>query len=402
MEMSGAFLAGGSRDAAAAGAPAVSDVARIAAVADPVVRNLQITQAYHELSAAFGQLTAAGANWCTVATWASRQAGQSIRREDLAAALERLLRDAPEVQDRANAMVDAGAAVSGAQPRSLAGAIEVLWDAIDPAAAFERTSDAVARGNRKVFEEIGAAFAAFLACCAGGAPSDAALADFLAGLRPGEPPDGQRYLRQAFAHYARALRAAEPKERAELLLLANLEIGFHEQTRLQPEIVEAMNAPVVDPRTLRRRLVDELFPDRNARVRYWLGRLGRRMGPLLQARDRLADEAQRLGRQIVTASLMTLTLPPGKVLWLGRDLPDSFPDALATVHQPELLALLKQMDPGPNGDIAVADWGNLRERMRYIASLFRTYHLAPALFDPPFAPDQVAEIQAGRQPPGPL
>lgn len=33
-----------------------------------------------------------------------------------------------------------------------------------------------------------------------------------------------------------------PGRRAQLMLLANLEIGFHEQTRLQPEIQQAMEA----------------------------------------------------------------------------------------------------------------------------------------------------------------
>lgn len=38
----------------AASAPTVVDVDRIAAVSDPVVRNLQITQCYHELARAMG------------------------------------------------------------------------------------------------------------------------------------------------------------------------------------------------------------------------------------------------------------------------------------------------------------------------------------------------------------
>jgi hypothetical protein len=31
------------------------------------------------------------------------------------------------------------------------------------------------------------------------------------------------------------------------MLLANLEIGLHEQTRLQPEIAAALDAPLLDP-----------------------------------------------------------------------------------------------------------------------------------------------------------
>lgn len=56
--------------------PSVADVERIRAVGDPVLRNLQITQCYHELSAAMAGRTGPGANWCTFATWASKQAGQ--------------------------------------------------------------------------------------------------------------------------------------------------------------------------------------------------------------------------------------------------------------------------------------------------------------------------------------
>src|SRR6476660_5043129 len=63
--------------------PTVADVDRISSILDPVIRNLQITQCYHELSAAMAERTGLNANWCTFATWASKQAGQTIRKEDL-------------------------------------------------------------------------------------------------------------------------------------------------------------------------------------------------------------------------------------------------------------------------------------------------------------------------------
>ena len=88
-------------------APSEQDIQRIAAINDPIVRNLQITQAYHDLSGAMASLTGPGANWCTIATWASKQAGQSIRREDLVVAFERLLRDTPEAEDSAGALLQA-------------------------------------------------------------------------------------------------------------------------------------------------------------------------------------------------------------------------------------------------------------------------------------------------------
>ena len=263
--------------------PAVADVQRIAALGDPVVRNLQITQCYHELSQAMAQLTGPGANWCTVATWASNQAGQSIRKEDLQRAFERLLRRSQDATVAAQTMAAQGAAISDDETRSLAGAVDALRDALSPAAAFERTSQAVARGNRKVFEEIGLEFARFLALFAGGQPGDEDLAQFYAGLQPGDPPDGQRYLQQAFARYVQAMAAADDKARAELLLLGNLEIGFHEQTRLQPEIREAMDAPVYSSTALRRRLLEELFPDPGAKLRLLTARLAGRAAPLFEA-----------------------------------------------------------------------------------------------------------------------
>ncbi|MCB0230841.1 MAG: hypothetical protein KDH90_17285, partial [Anaerolineae bacterium] len=114
--------------------PTVADVQRIAALDDPVVRNLQITQCYYELSQAMAQLTGPGANWCTVATWASNQAGQSIRKEDLQRALERLVRRSQDATAAAQAMAAQGAAISGDETRSLAGAVDALRDALSPAA----------------------------------------------------------------------------------------------------------------------------------------------------------------------------------------------------------------------------------------------------------------------------
>ena len=83
---------------------------------------------------------------------------------------------------------------------------------------------------------------------------------FLDGLRPGDPPDGQGYLRQAFARYERArvepIRRRAPSSR----VLANLEIGLHEQTRLQPEIRAALDAPFVTQERLGLRALEALFP----------------------------------------------------------------------------------------------------------------------------------------------
>ena len=112
-----------------------------------------------------------------------------------------------------------------------------------------------------MFEEIGLEFARWLDECPPDAPAGSApCRQFLDGLRPGDPPDGQRYLRQAFARYERRRREPDPKARAELAVLANLEIGFHEQTRLQPEIREALDAASATKEDLGRRALEALFP----------------------------------------------------------------------------------------------------------------------------------------------
>src|SRR5438445_9878959 len=70
-------------------APSVGDIQRIVAIESPIVRNLEITHCYSRLAAACATRNGKGANWCTYATWASRQAGRTIRGEDLLEHLER-------------------------------------------------------------------------------------------------------------------------------------------------------------------------------------------------------------------------------------------------------------------------------------------------------------------------
>ena len=53
--------------------PTPDEVERIAAVGDPVIRNLQITECYSRLAAVMGERGDPCSNWCTFATWASRQ-----------------------------------------------------------------------------------------------------------------------------------------------------------------------------------------------------------------------------------------------------------------------------------------------------------------------------------------
>jgi hypothetical protein len=382
---------------AARSAPAVADVERIAALEDPVLRNLRITQCYWELSRALAVRTGGGpANWCSFATWASRQAGQTIRKEDLARTFERLFGRSRGATGAGKAVVASIAGLTRRDPPERLW--DVLWKALRPNAAFERASDAVARGNRKVFEEIGHEFARFLALPrVGGAIDPAALAAFCDGLRPGDPPAGQALLRQAFRSYAAALGERVGKARAELILLANLAIGWHEQTRLQPEITEALDAPLEEPVKLRRDLVRELLSSGlGVALRLLAELLPGRGSATKAALDELDRQVKRIAREAVTEMLMTLSLP-GQTLSLGADVPGGFPADLRTIENRELAGLLGRIDPTPDSTrgSGARDWSNLEERVHFIADLFRVYQERPAVLSEPFTAEQVAVIKAG-------
>ena len=270
-----------------------------------------------------------------------------------------------------------------------------------PFDAFERASDAVARGNLKVFEEIGLQFARYLRDC----PPDCAVDSsevrrFSAGLRTGEPPEGQSLLRQAFARYQALPFEVDPKRRAELALLANLEIGLHEQTRLQPEILEALDTASTTPHDLGRRALEALFPS----ARRWWSFVRRPAAAAIGLWARaMQRDANSLAREAITDSFLILTFP-GRVLPLAVHLADDYPSALAEPADSELDALLARFEPVPPAldDCGARDWGDLQQRMHYIVHLFRTFHLNEQLGDSPFTPAQVTSFGRGVIPEGDL
>ena len=385
--------------------PTVAEVDRIAALGDPVIRNLQITQCYHELSAALAERTGPSANWCTFATWASKQAGQTIRKEDLARTLENALDTAPAATQAAGNVAVSAQRIGAKRD---AGEIqESVWDVLNPAAVIDRASDAVGRGNQKVFQEIGHEFARFFSTCLHDVAFDIGkIARFCDELRPGDPPDGQRYLRQAFTRVYQSFFESDAKTRAELLLLANVEIGLHEQTRLQPEIAEALDAAFVDPKQFTRRLIKAIFPYRGwlARLRLFFMRLLGGPTPFDAAIDVLVVVARQQARLIITEHMMTIGLSRGRRLRLGDDLSAEFPASLKQLTNPDLRALLERVDPTPDSprETGAVDWADLPERLHFIVDLFRCYHESRDLFERPFTLDQVAALKAGRLPGGRL
>jgi hypothetical protein len=377
--------------------PNVDEVDRIARLRDPIIRNLQITQCYYEISQSVAPLAGPSANWCTFATWASKQAGQTIRTEDLVHAFE----------ERFYVSTEATALLQNIVTRVRRWGAELetqnlktaVLQALNPGEALARASDAVARGNRKVFQEIGREFARFLATFHDDTRFDPdKIARFCASLRPGDPPDGQRVLGEAFGAYCEARHAEDAKDKSELMLLANLRAGFHEQIRLQPEIAEALHTSLPNPEELKRKLLANLVSG------FWIrSDLAQFSGRSLWL-DRLVHEINRLIGQVITEHLMTLHLPGGEVVRLGRDLTTTFPPVLAEIRNPKLRQMLAQTDSTPDSLVGsgATDWANFKERMQFITDFFRAYQERSQLFDAPFTPEQVISLKSGRKPSGRL
>ena len=364
--------------AAAPVLPSRAEIDAVVAMADPILRNLWITYTYHCLELALGEALGGGdLSWCAYGTWASKTAGRFIRGEVIPGLVHELVGRGSALLGRILAQVD------------------------------RRIRGSVAEGNLKVFAEIGHEFARFCATCLENDAYDGAALDaFCAGLRPGDPPDGQHYLRAAFARYYDARFEPDAGRRAQLLLLANVEIGFHEQTRLQPEIVAAMEAPVIDPRQLRDRVLAALFPAErwSIRLRRAWDRLRGRPSPVDPAVDHLVAFVRDEARFLISDQLMAIELPQATRLRLGRDLRAEYPPSLQAITEPALRDLLARIDPTPDTprESGAADWGDLADRLHFILELFRCYQEWPPLFDAPFTPAQVAALKAGSLPKGRL
>jgi hypothetical protein len=95
---------------------------------------------------------------------------------------------------------------------------------------------------------------------------------------------------------------------------------------------------------------------------------------------------------------------PGRILALGMNLDDPYPEPLRSLSNADLEALITQFEPvAPAPDRSGAtDWSDLRQRMHYIVHLFRAFHAQQDLFDAPFTPQQVERFLAGVIPEGDL
>jgi hypothetical protein len=380
--------------------PTITDVERISGIPDPVIRNLNITQCYYELSKAMEELVGINPSWCTFAVWASKQAGQSIRREDINRTFEYYFSHSPEIKSILKNISLVGSLKNLPDIQNI---IDSIIHVSNVDRIFEASATAVANGNRKVFEEIGREFARFLSIFRSENDfTQEKINEYCAVLKSGDPPDGQRLLREAFIGYCEAKFISDPKIKAEIVHYANLLIGYHEQTRLQPEIVEAMTAPLENTDDLRYKIFKQLLPGVWLQIRYFLSRTFGIKFALDNLLDQVIELAEKHVREVITRFMMSLYIPGCPVLRLGENLNRAFPAPLFQISNDKLKELLLKVDPTPDDlkESGAKDWGNFEDRIHFIADFFRCFYGYPALFDSPFSEDQVKILKQGKRPSG--
>jgi hypothetical protein len=366
--------------------PTISDVQRIAAMDDPVLRNQQITHCYHQLSNALTLRFGRVANWCTFAVWASRQAGVTIRGEDLRNKIEAEINRHRDLTETIARIVNVVVAKHPLDPDSLDTQIR---SHAAMRGALQRASEAVAVGNLKVFAEIGHEFARFLAefpDAASCTPGN--IATFVQQLRPGDTVDGQQHLREAFTQYCHALNTSDDVQRAQAMLLANLLVGYHEQRRLQDQIRGALDCARPDLEEMRKRILKAVLPGWWRRIRHYVMKLIGLKPPLDVLLDDLVNQISRIIREVATEEMMELRLPD-RTLRLGSDLREDYPPALQHPAYQPLVDFMRIADQHGTFEHGLQDWSDFTYRMHYISHLFRSFQEDEKLLQPPFAEGQI-------------
>ncbi|PON10642.1 hypothetical protein C2W62_48995, partial [Candidatus Entotheonella serta] len=202
-------------------------VREVAENPDRVVRNLQITQSYHEFSLAFDPfLGPRDGPWCMFATWVSKQVGHFIRNEEVPEPLRHFLGLAPE-QRR-----------FGLPPlrRLLLNKplLTYIRFTVDDISHF------LGEGNRLVYANLGARFADFLILLRSHEQPDPIKLDVFLNREAHDPINGEEIIR-AFTHFYDAVFETNLQIKAERMLIANMLIGLHEQVRLQEALDHAFN-----------------------------------------------------------------------------------------------------------------------------------------------------------------
>ena len=343
-----------------------------------VVRNLQVTQGYFRISNAMKKyVSSKNVNWTSFATHASKTAGQALRHELMPGLLKSsMLR----LGGYENTFMFLNEGLGSEEPQLSEDQNNRLGE------AFRHVSLLVSDGNITVFEELALPFTNFINMFKDDWDySEAKLQVFLdENLLPGPLTEGgQDYLREAFTAYYKARYETRAKTKAEYVLTGNLLIGLHEQTRLQPQIEQAMAVPL------------ELFSDSaNSEEKG----AGIDFPPLMRG----------IIAKTFTQMMMLITLP-SRDLKLGQTViaptgVASFPMDLLEIEDPRCLELVRMFETSQDtlSGSGAENWSSLRDRMSFVVDFFRSHQQYKRMWDPPFIEEQAKVIESGHFPAGPL
>ncbi len=365
--------------------------------ADPILRNLKITQCYHDLSGAIAnRIGNENVNWCTFAIWASKTAGHFIRMEEFEAHFHNALH---HCDDYKNWVVLIQEKLDALQSDDRLGHDAVFYAAHD---SISSISADIAAGNLKVFSELAPTFSSMLEAFDKSVQGDEkAIEIVLNGLEPGNTAEGgQDLLRNAVSDFYTALHELDLCKKAELVLRANAQTGLHEQIRLQPYIERAMEAPLhISFIVAFYSHVKENVPEHTHHLLHDF--LDHLINPV-------SEKVKEAWLDLSTHYLMTLIMPDG-VLHLGRDLPQPqgqplFPDHLLNPQDPKLNSILLQYEALSNTYLhsQARNWARFEDRMHYILNLFRSRQQHTPLYDSPFDEMQKDYIRQNMIPEGKL
>lgn len=318
-------------------------------------------------------------NWTSFATHASKTAGQALRHE----LMPRLLKSAMlRLGGYENTFMFLNEGLGSAKPQLFEEQNSRLGE------AFRQVSLLVSDGNITVFEELALPFTAFYDSFKDDWDYDEVkLQLFLdENFEPGPLSEGgQDYLREAFTAYYRARYETRAKAKAEFVLQGNLLVGLHEQTRLQPQIEQALAVPL------------DLFSDNPKHSGEGKAAL-KNPSPLMSG----------LISKTFTQMMMLITLP-SRDLKLGQTViaPTgvvSFPIDLLEIENPRCLELVRMFETSQDtlSGSGAENWASLEDRMSFVVDFFRSHQQYKRMWDPPFSEEQANVIESGHFPAGPL
>jgi hypothetical protein len=367
-------------------------VEAVLAIDDRVLRNYWVTQSYADLAAGLSALLNPDtANWCTFGTWASCTVGRNLRGEDLPDWLHQrvVLSDgmmgATREANRTLAAIHPDRAFYEIVPEHVSEVVRELFGA-----CATNLSD----GNTEVFAEIAPAAATFITCF-GSQPLEAssARANVLRLCEQAPEFEGKNRLRAGFEHWCDAMAESDSVRRSQLILAGSIELGAHEQHHLQGPIAGSMDMGVNQSveHLMQRVVKDEPVPagivESVAALLYPLGRA-----------------FSEVWGALMTELLGTIQTPDG-TLRLDHDVPPIpgkafVPADLEPVVVDDLVTLFERFNRAErDGDGSRAiNWVSLDDRMNFITNLFRSRHHRTELFQPPFDPAVLAEIESQRIP----